>query len=349
MLPNLRIMTLALDTVEESEMLSVEALSFVLKSDAARRARDLPLREGSDGPADGAREGKGLVGVGGEPRSEPAPGDADDEPAAVAAGAALALSAFAKPFLRLSLPSSLSLASSSADAALKERARRRRPLSPPERTMVALGTGTGSPSCESSLLMLRRLFARETFGVSGRAVSIESVRAKLGASARGVLGDGGLMVPEELGRTDETLVRGSGSGAAVEKVARPRGLGLAGRRTSAAGVGTDFAVMVEDKGPRWPEDDAVRWLADDALRWLDDEVPRECGGDGPEEVLRVWAWVVGLGLEPLRLRPEEPELREEDEPAASARAYGGWGGSAAEEDEAWRAERRGPPYGWKPG
>ena len=152
-------MTLALDTVDEREMLSVEALSLVLKREAARRARDLPLREGSREPVEG--RGEGPVGVGGEPGSDELSGEVDELAAAAAAAAvaaALTLLAFARAFLReLSLPSSPSLASSRVDAALKESARRKRPLSPPERTMVALGTGTGSPSWESSLLMLRRL------------------------------------------------------------------------------------------------------------------------------------------------------------------------------------------------
>jgi len=48
-----------------------------------------------------------------------------------------------------------------------------------------------------------------------------------------------------------------------------------------------------------------------------------------EEPDRPWVCVDGDGLEPLRERepPDEPELTEDEEPAASARAYGGWGGS----------------------
>ena len=222
MLPSLRIMTLALDTVDESEMLSVDALSLVLKREAARRARDLPLSEGSEAPVGGASEGsgEGPVGVvGGDPGSDESSGEVPevDELAAAAAAAAavaaaLTLLAFARAFLReLSLPSSPSLDSSNVDAALKESARRKRPLRPPERTILALGTGTGSPSCESSLLMLKRLLVMLERGVT---------------SWRGVGGDAGRIVPDDVGRAVGR------DWSAVENVAWPRGLGFTGRRTS---------------------------------------------------------------------------------------------------------------------
>ena len=245
-------MTLALDTVEDREILSVDALSLVLNKDAARRARDLPLREGSAAGAGGA----GPVGVVGDPGSEPAVVRSVEErgvlDAAAATAAALTLLALARAFLReLSLPSSASADSSRVDAALKESARRRRPLSPPR---DALDGATGSPSCESSLLMLRRLAGVVLW--------------------RGVGGDAGRMVPELVGRYAAWL----------------RGLGFTGRRTS----------------------------------W-------EGGAEG---------------LDPLRLRAEEDEVRDDEDPAASVRAYGGCG-SAGCAGVGRGVRRDGGAYGWK--
>jgi hypothetical protein len=133
--PSLRIMTDAEDTVEESEILSVEAFRRELNSDAARE-----------------RFFTGVV-AGLSSVTSPASGDSGTDPLPLAAGLDLGktldlLVLVLDVLAFMDTSSSLSLLSSSrrVEAALKERARRIRPLRPPLRTMAGVGEGSSTLS-----------------------------------------------------------------------------------------------------------------------------------------------------------------------------------------------------------
>lgn len=157
-------MTLALETVEERDMLSVEAFILLLKRD--RRGRE----DLDDSWGDSKIGVLGGASSSGRPAAKrevlllllllllllAGNGDDDDDDEL-----ALFLLALARAFLRelslVSFSSSPCLSEelpSKVEVALKDKARRSRPLRPPDRTIDALGTVVGSPSWLSSLLIL---------------------------------------------------------------------------------------------------------------------------------------------------------------------------------------------------
>lgn len=121
----------------------------------------------------------------------------------------------------------------------------------------------------------------------------------------------------------EKLVR-DGLGVAVAALVTGwlKGLGLAGRRASELVEGTDMDLMLGGRSTELVEVREVEETVRPCVTLLLLPMPLPL----LLPLLLLLAEVEGEdAFEPFLLRPELPELREDEEPAASSRAYGGLG------------------------